>query len=114
MLLLMLLVQDADVVTTAMTSYRERTRAEVRCRAPDESEEIIVCAAREGDRYRVPFVPAGRGRDSVPMRTAYLTQDHDPVECGQGAFMFRCGSVGVTMKVGLDGSVGMVERKLAP
>ena len=103
-----------DVVSTAVLNYRERTRATVRCSQPDGSDEIVVCANRDADEYRVPFIPASSPRNSVPMRTEYLTTNHSALPCGQGPFLVRCGSVGVTATIGFDGSIQYVERPRAP
>ena len=114
LLSMMLLIggQDGDQVDSAVTNYRTLTRADVPCERPKKDDEIIVCGAREADKYRVPFVSAGRTRDSVPARTAYLTQDFGATACGQGAFMVRCGGVGVSMTIGSDGQT-TVKRELA-
>ena len=104
--------QDGDQVQSAVSNYRTLTRADVPCERPRASDEIIVCGAREADKYRVPFVSAGSTRDSVPTRTSYLTKDFGAAECGQGAFMVRCGGVGVSMTFGFDGSA-TVKRELA-
>ena len=111
-MMLLVAVQDGDQVESAVTNYRQLTRADVPCERPRGDDEIVVCGAREADKYRVPFVSAGRTRDSVPARTAYLTTDFGATECGQGAFMVRCGAVGVSMTVGFDGQT-VVKRELA-
>lgn len=114
LLSMMLLVgaQDGDRVDTAMTNYRTLTRGDVPCHRPNGDDEIVVCGAREADKYRVPFVPAGRARDSVPTRTSYLTQDFGKAPCGGGAFLKDCGAVGVSVTMGFDGQT-MVKRELA-
>ena len=114
LLSMMLLIgaQDGDQVGAAVTNYRTMTRADVPCERPKADDEIVVCGAREADKYRVPFVSAGRGRDSVPARTAYLTQDFGKSSCGTGAFLKDCGAVGVSVTLGFDGST-MVKRELA-
>ncbi len=58
--------QDTGWVESAMSSYRARTRAEVPCAAPGEDAEIVVCARREADEYRVPLVTARSPRNSAP------------------------------------------------
>ena len=113
LLSMMLLVgaQDGDQVTVAVTNSRRLTRGDAQCERPKTDDEITVCGAREADKYRVPFVSASN-RDSVPARTAYLTQDFGATECGQGAFLVRCGGVGVSATFGFDGSV-TYKRELA-
>ena len=107
--------QDGDRVDSMITNYRVRTQADVPCKAPGDDSEIVVCARRDADRYRVPFVTAGSAADSVPLRTSDLTKNYGRVECGQGAFMAQCGpGFGATVSVGSDGRVGWVEREPAP
>ena len=110
--LLLAAAQDGDQVTAAVTHSRRLTRADVPCERPNGDDEIVVCGAREADKYRVPFVSAGRTRDSVPARTAYLTTDFGKPACGLGAFLSGCGAVGVSMTMGFDGST-TVKRELA-
>lgn len=110
--MMLLAAQDGDQVAASMGNYRVLTRADVPCERPNDSDEIVVCGARNADKYRVPFVTAGRTRDSVPARTSYLTQDFGKPACGGGAFLKDCGAVGVSVTMGFDGST-MVKRELA-
>ena len=113
-LILLALSQDGDRIDAMLARYHDMTRADVECRKAEGDEEIVVCALREADRrYRVPFVPAGGVRDSVPARTAYLTQDFSRLPCGEGAFLHGCGMVGVTIGYDANG-VRLVERPRAP
>lgn len=106
--------QDGDLVTTAISNSRALTRADVPCEQPKADDEIVVCGAREADKYRVPFVAAGNTSNSVPLRTSTLTRDYQRMQCGQTAFTSQCGSmVGVSATIGSDGSFGMVKRELA-
>ena len=109
---LLVVAQDTDVVTAAVDNTRTLTRADVPCERPNNGEEIVVCANRDADRYRVPFVSGIRSRDSVPMRTDYLVQDFGRPACGLGAFLLNCGAVGVSATFGFDGST-TVRRELA-
>jgi len=52
LLAMLLLAGDEDVVTTAVETYREKTRADVPCRATADQTEVIVCMRRDADRYR--------------------------------------------------------------
>lgn len=112
--------QESDRVAALMAAYRERTRVAPRCNdARRRDDEIVVCSDREADRrYRVPFVPPVRARDSVPMRTAALLDEHR-APCGEGAFLVRCGKAGVsaTMTFGAGSGSGSwhveTERKRA-
>ncbi|WP_448662391.1 hypothetical protein ACG3SL_17245 [Sphingomonas sp. CJ20] len=108
----MLLLAQEVTADAAMAAYREKMRADVRCKESTENE-IVVCALREADRYRVPFVERGAGREAAEVRVARLFQNGDPVPCGQGAFLVHCGKVGVTMTANATGA-HLVQRPLAP
>lgn len=110
--ILLALPQDGDTVATAMASYREKTRVEIDCRR--DTDEIVVCANRDADRWRVPLVASANVKNSAPTRTATLLEDVSQPKCGNAAFLSGCGMVGVTMSVGFDGKVSYVERELAP
>ncbi|WP_084583687.1 hypothetical protein [Sphingomonas azotifigens] len=117
MLLPFLLLAQQNTVSSVVADYRARTQAEIPCRAPTGEGEIIVCSRREADRYRVPFITPDLSRDSDAARLNRLIGD--PMQqgitpCGKGAFMVRCGSVGISATVGLDGSARVQRRELAP
>lgn len=117
MLLALLLFAQDSTVSTVLADYHTQTRAEVPCRAPTNEGEIVVCARRTADRYRVPFVAPDLSRDSDAARLNRLLGDkmqQGTTPCGQGAFLVRCGKVGVSASVGFDGNVRMQERELAP
>ena len=109
---LIMTAQDTDVVAAAVDNTRTLTRADVPCEQPNDGDEIVICANRNADQYRVPFVSAGRARDSVPLRTEYLTQDFGAPACGMGAFLLNCGAVGVSATFSSDGRT-VVKRELA-
>lgn len=114
-LLLSIAVQDAPParIDGVLDAYREATRAEVPCTRTDNPNEIVVCSLRAADRDRVPFVPASRVADSLPMRSDRLTRSYNDLPCGQGAILTNCGFAGVTTRVGGDGSIGLVRREPA-
>ena len=105
-------MQDADRVEAALINYREATRVTVRCRAVANDDEIRVCARRKADNWRVPLVLSANARNSVPVRTGALLDEHRP-PCGEGAFLVRCGKVGVTVSTDAYG-VHYVQREKAP
>jgi hypothetical protein len=110
---LLLLIQDAPALDAAVAAYRAKTAAEVPCRATEEEEEIVVCAQRHADRYRVPLTTTYNGREADGVRLARLL-DTNPLPCGQGPFLVRCGAVGVGVGVSLGGGpVHYIERPLA-
>lgn len=113
---LMLLAGAQDnPVATMIERARAQTVAGIPCRTSDDDGEIVVCALREADRYRVPFVSAGSVQDSAPARTSALTQHHGRMACGQRAVIAQCGpGFGVSMTMRSDGSTRMVDRKPAP
>lgn len=117
MLLPLLLLAQTSTVPTVLADYRARTRAEIPCRTPNDQGEIVVCARRQADRYRVPLVSNDPGKDSDAARLNRLIGDRDQqgiTACGKGAFMVKCGSVGVAATFGADGRVHYVPRELAP
>lgn len=113
MSMMLLAAQDADLAK-AVSKAREMTRADVPCRANADSDEIVVCARRDADRYRVPFVLSASPANSVPAQTAELLEERGRLPCGQSAFTAQCGGmVGVSVTVGANG-VRYVGRELAP
>ncbi|AJP74614.1 hypothetical protein TS85_17805 [Sphingomonas hengshuiensis] len=110
--MLLIFAQDAMTLEAAMAAYREKTRADVPCRVTDQDDEIVVCALRNADRFRVPFVQRGAGAEDARLREARLTTP-PATPCGQGAFLVHCGKVGVTVSVDSRGA-HWVERPLAP
>ncbi len=117
MLLPLLLIAPQSTVTTLLADYHSLTRAEIPCRTPNDEGEIVVCSRREADRYRVPFVAPNLGHDFDAARLNRLIGDpaqQGITPCGEGAFTVKCGSVGLTATMGLDGKVKMQQRELAP
>lgn len=112
---LLLIAQDAGL-GAVIKDYREKTRAEVPCAGPQDDNEIVVCARRDADRYRVPLVTASAGREASGERLNYLLSSDAAgfVPCGKGAFMVRCGSVGVGVTMDSGGGMRTSERPLAP
>lgn len=105
--------QAPEPVEAVIAEYRDKTRAAITCRAAEDDDEILVCARRDADRYRVPFVVAAE-RDSVPLQTARAL-DGKTFVCGiTGPFFRGCGAAGVTMTIGGDGAVKVRTRPLAP
>ncbi|MES2443656.1 MAG: hypothetical protein V4574_12565 [Pseudomonadota bacterium] len=95
-MLALAVVQDADRVEATLANYRQLTRATVRCHEPKGDDEIVVCSRRKADNYRVPLVLSANPQNSVPTQTATLLDEHRP-PCGEGAFLVKCGSVGVSV-----------------
>jgi len=112
-MLLLGVPQDNDKVDAVMADYRALTATSVRCVRPKDDTEIRVCANRKADNYRVPLVLSASPQNSVPVRTAALTDPHK-TPCGQGAFIAQCGP-GFGVSVSTNGhGVHYVRREQAP
>jgi hypothetical protein len=111
-MLLLAGAQDADPVQAVLADYHALTAVTVRCRKPQSDDEIVVCSRRKADNYRVPLVLSASPQNSVPLQTATLLDEHRP-PCGEGAFLVRCGSVGVSVSTN-GTSVHYVRREKAP
>lgn len=110
--LALLLAQEVSTLDAAVAAYREKTRAETPCRKAATDDEVVICARREADRYRVPLVTSSAGAEAAEARVARLL-DTAPPPCGEGAFLVKCGSVGVGVSVSSRG-LRTVRRPLAP
>ncbi len=98
---------------TIMADHLRRTRAEVPCEAPKANDEVVVCARREADHYRVTFVTTDP-RDAVFAERTRLMHNPGP-KCGiTGPFLVSetCGMVAVTASTN-GGAVRIRPRKLA-
>jgi hypothetical protein len=109
---LLLMLQETPAIEDAVAAYRAKIAGEVPCRTTDADDEIVVCALRDADRYRVPFVSPSR-QELPDQRVDRLVGERTEPDCGQGAFMAHCGSVGVSVSVGGRG-MKWVRRDLAP
>lgn len=118
-LALLLPAQDADPAphqtpAEVMEMHRQRWRGDVQCEKARDENEIVVCSRRDADKYRVPLVSSYHGKESADARIGRLFDGADGrPPCGEGAFLVRCGSVGVTVSVSARG-VRQVRRELAP
>lgn len=97
-----------------MARYLELTRADAHCARPNGGE-IVVCARRTADRYRVPLVQydAGDPRHEAVMaeRTRLL---NNKTACQErGPFLIGCGMVGVGFSTRSGLALGG-QRPLAP
>ena len=117
MLALLLMMQAGGVDAARLVAEtRALTRVAVDCRSRREGEEITVCARRDADRWRVPFVtpdPGAIDRDDVPGERSRLIAR--PNNCAEMKLMaYECGMVGVSMTAGGRGTRWEAPRPLAP
>jgi hypothetical protein len=114
---LLLLAQDTGLETT-LKEFRDKVRGDVPCMRTADENEIVVCARRDADRYRVPLITTSAGREASGERLRRLLSPDAAgyVPCGKGAFMAKCGSVGVgaTIDSGGNTRVSTALRPLAP
>ena len=114
-LLLVVMAQQANV-DAAMAQYRVATRAEYRCEPNADGGEIVVCALRGADQYRVPFLEPTPGDpkivDAIGERAKLVNVV--PITCGLSTSFEGCGKIGVTATASSRG-VGLSKpRPIAP
>lgn len=108
-LALMAMVQDDGRVAAMLARARTVTQVAQPCRTDADPDEILVCAGRRADRYRVPLSTppiAGdpKAVDALGERERLLAVPQPA--CGTAAFLQGCGFVGVTMTTRGGGRVG--------
>jgi hypothetical protein len=107
----------SDPVDRLLADHDAATRASIPCRATDRKDEIVVCALRDADRWRVAYIvpdAGARSPDDVPAETARLLNQGN--NCRNMALSVAgCGMVGASATVG-NGRGLYVERArpLAP
>lgn len=89
--------------TGALDRYRNLTSVSTDCRSSN-GDEITVCGRRH-DEYRldrtIDSKSFANSKDDVRTERADLLKDRSQSRCGMGATLSGCGSVGVTVKVGM-------------
>lgn len=108
-MLLAAMAQDGGAASAMITRARSLTQVVQPCRTDAEPDEIVVCAARTADRFRVPLTtPPVEGDpkavDALGERERLLAIPQPA--CGTAAFLQRCGFVGVTVSTRKGGSIG--------
>lgn len=108
-MLLAVMAQDGGAASAMITRARSLTQVVQPCRTDAEPDEIVVCAARTADRFRVPLTtPPVEGDpkavDALGERERLLAIPQPA--CGTAAFLQRCGFVGVTVSTRKGGSIG--------
>lgn len=117
LMLLMALLQAGADPQQLLAAHAKLTQAEIPCRATADDREIVVCAARDADRYRVPYITPTEGDPKIVdvpgERSRLIAQTNNCQELRNN--MTGCGMVGVSMTAG-NGRGAMVEkpRPLAP
>lgn len=108
-MLLAAMAQDGGAASAMITRARSLTQVVQPCRTDAEPDEIVVCATRTADRFRVPLVtPPAEGDpkavDALGERERLLAVPQPA--CGTAAFLQGCGFVGVTASTRKGGSIG--------
>lgn len=114
MMLWLAMQADESAVAAAMARAKAATRVEIPCREA-AADEIVVCAARTADRFRVPLLTGPAEGDPAAV-DALGEREHllvvPQLPCGVGAFLQGCGSVGVSAST-RTGVRGGTQRPLA-
>ena len=116
-LVLIMAAQAADA-EAALAQYHKVTAVGPRCGAAENPNDVVVCARRGADRYRLPLIEYDAGspkRQDVPgERERMLARTSNCQE--KSLFLVGCGQVGVSAKAGFgpDGIHGARLRPLAP
>ena len=99
----------------ALSHYEALTAGNPKCRlGVQRADEIVVCARRDADRYRVPLVVADAGDPAiqdVPTERERLQYKRTPCQ-NYDLFLVGCGMAGVSVSTRFNGS-GIEYRKLA-
>lgn len=108
-MLLAVMAQDGGAVAAMIARARGQTQVVQPCRTDADPDEILVCAARRADRFRVPLTtpPAEgdpRAVDALGERERLLAVPQP--SCGTAAFLQGCGFVGVTGSTRKGGTIG--------
>lgn len=117
MILLVMMLQGATPVDAAaiINVYQQKTSARIPCRHTSDGDEIVVCARRDADRYRVPLVAdAALPYDAPANRVVALKE---PTQCDRRSpFLVGCGAAGVTVSTsfGPGKGSGTHVRSFAP
>jgi hypothetical protein len=99
MLWLTILIQTPDeTAARLMDEHRTLTRARIECRLDQSEDDVIVCANRQADRWRVPFITPAAGDPKVidvhGERARLIAQ---PNNCAEMRLMaYGCGMFGAS------------------
>lgn len=115
MILLVMLLQDVAPVdaATIVNVYQQQTSARIPCRRTSDGDEIVVCARRNADRYRVPIVDDAQLDYDTPARRVVALKE--PTECDKRSpFLVGCGAAGISVSTSLGRNGKTHLRPLAP
>lgn len=116
MLALMLLLQTTPSAAALIAETRALTRATTECRMQRDGDDIVVCARRDADRWRVPYLiptPGDPKAEDAPGDTERLIAR--PNACAEMRLMaYGCGMAGVSATAGARGVGVHTLRPLAP
>lgn len=116
---LVALVASAPAIATEdpLMAYRKLTTVEPPCNRDPQGTEIVVCARRDADRFRLPLTgifEAGDPKAESLMGERERLQ-HIMTPCDErGPFLIGCGMVGVSVSTAIGGTGGIKRRPLAP
>ena len=96
-----------------MNEYRLRTSARIPCQRTADSDEIVVCARRNADQYRVPIVDDAQLDYNTPARRVVALKE--PTQCDKRSpFLVGCGAAGISVTTSLGKNGKTHVRPLAP
>ena len=101
---------------SAIEAYRTLTTVSPPCRRDPKGDEIVICARRDADKYRVPLITSARGNPKAESTSEERERlQHITTPCDQrGPFLVGCGMVGVSVSTRVGGGDGIQYRTLAP
>lgn len=114
--MLLMIAADETAVARAMARAREATTIDRPCRREADPDEVVICANRHADRFRMPLqeAPAAgdpRAVDALGERERLLAVPGPA--CGMTLFLRGCGFVGATASTRTGVGGGPVPRPLA-
>ncbi len=114
--MLLAAVLDETTVAQAMARARAATSIDRPCRRDADVDEVVICANRNADRFRMPLkeppVAGDPNAVDAPGERERLLAVPGPA-CGMTLFLSGCGFVGATASTRSGVGGGPVPRPLA-